>query len=47
MRKIKSFVVMSTFLIFVVACETDEADNDNNTGETSSIYYQAFSVVGA
>lgn len=44
MRQIKSFAVWSTLLIIVFACEKDDNENDNNMGETSSIYYQEFSV---
>ena len=44
MKQIKSLVILSTILIFVVACEKDDDSKDNNTGESSSIYYQAFSI---
>ncbi|NEN25426.1 hypothetical protein G3O08_18200 [Cryomorpha ignava] len=44
MRQIKSLAVLSTLLIVVFACEKEEDENDNNTAETSSIYYQEFSI---
>lgn len=44
MTQIKSFAALSALFIFFVACDKDEDEIDNNTGLTSSIYYQEFNV---
>lgn len=44
MKYIKSFVVLSTLFLAIFGCEKDEDENVNPIAETSSIYYQEFSI---